>query len=129
MDCLDKLLQHSTLWRAYGEIRAFPEGYNHLRVNHLVHFVDPVTKECTNHVENMWKNTKISHKRHKARCGTQRSLLSSYLQEFMWRLRFGKNSFRNIIEHIILRYPLHINEKRFRLRSLIMLTHFDWLIH
>ena len=36
----------------------------------------------TKHVENMWKNAKISHK---ARCETQRSLVSSYLQEFMWR--------------------------------------------
>ena len=54
--------------------------------------------------ENIWKNAKISHK---ARWGTQRSLLSSYLQELMWRQRFGKNPFRNIIEHITLRYPLH----------------------
>ena len=77
---------HSDLWLAYGGIRVLPEGYNHLQVNHSVHFVDPDTKACTNHVENMWKNAKISHK---ARCGTKRSLLSSYLQECMWRQRVG----------------------------------------
>ena len=98
------IIIHSDLWRAYGGIRALPEGYNHLQVNNSVHFVDPDTQACTNHVEIMWKNAKILHK---ACCGTQRSLLSSYLQEFMWRLRFGKNPFRNIIEHITLRYHLH----------------------
>ena len=45
--------------------------------------------------KNMWKNAKLSHK---ARCETQRSLPSSYVQEFMWRQLFGKNPFINIIE-------------------------------
>ena len=35
---------HSDLWRAYGGIRSLPEGYNHLLVNHSVHFVDPDTQ-------------------------------------------------------------------------------------
>ena len=60
-----------------GGIRALPEGYIHLQVNHSVHFVDPDTQACTNNVENMWKNAKISYK---ARCEMQRSLLSSYLR-------------------------------------------------
>ena len=51
---------HSDLWRSYGGIRALP-GYNNLQVNHSVHFVDPDTQACTNHVKNMWKNAKISH--------------------------------------------------------------------
>ena len=72
----------STSWRLYSST---------LQVNHSVHFVDPDTQACKIHIENMWKNAKISHK---ARCGMQRSLLSSYLQEFMWRQRFGKNSFK-----------------------------------
>ena len=59
---------HSDLWRAYGGIRALPEGYIHLQVNHSVHFEDPDTQACTKHVENMWKNAKISHK---TRCGKQ----------------------------------------------------------
>ena len=94
---------HSDLWRAYGGIQALPEGYKHLTVNHSLNFVDPITYACTNHVENMWKNAKISHK---ARCGTQRTLLPSYLQEFMWRQRFGEHPFRNIIEQITQIYTL-----------------------
>ena len=37
----------SYLWRAYGGIRALPEGYNHLQVNHSVYFVDLDTQAYT----------------------------------------------------------------------------------
>ena len=94
---------HSDLWRAYGGIQALPADYNQLKVNHSINFVDPVTDACTNHVENMWKNAKMSHK---ARCRTHRTLLPTYLKEFMWRERFGEITFRNIIEHITQRYQL-----------------------
>ena len=52
--------------------RALPEGYNHLQVNHSVHFLDPVNQACINHVENMC----ISHE---ARCGTQSILSKSII--------------------------------------------------
>ena len=67
---------------AYGDIQAM--GYAHLTVNHTYEFVDPITGAHTQNVENSWKNAKQSNKK---RNGTHRSMLDSYLCEWMWRQR------------------------------------------
>ena len=74
--------------RKYIQICGGPMAeYKHfLKVIFIYKFVDPDTKACTNHVENMWK---------------KRSLLSSYLQEFMWRQQFGKNPYLKILLNIL----------------------------
>lgn len=43
---------YSDLWRAYGGIAALPQGYQHLTVNHSMHFIDPQTGAHTQSVEN-----------------------------------------------------------------------------
>ena len=48
----------SDLWRAYSTVGHI--GYEHMTVNHNVHFVDPQTGATTNHVEAMWGATRKS---------------------------------------------------------------------
>jgi transposase-like protein len=81
--------------------------YQHLSVNHKVHFVDPVTGACTNTVEGFWKNAK---QKNKAMSGTTAEMLPSYLDEFQWRQVFGKKTteaFNNILAQIAHFYPVN----------------------
>lgn len=88
----------SDLWAAYRKIGDLPEGYNHLTVNHSLNFVDPETGACSNTIESNWQKFKQEHKK---RYGTIRSLLQSYMSEFMWRKVFkGENSFYNLWKQI-----------------------------
>ena len=73
-----------------------------MTVNHNVHFVDPQTGATTNHVEAMWGRAKL---RNKKECGTSRTLLRSYLIEFMWRAKFGDDPFQNLLAHLREVYP------------------------
>ena len=72
----------SDLWRAYNTVSN--HGYQQLTVNHSLNFVDPVTGAHTQNIECSWKNAKQRNKRHH---GTHRSMLDSYLCEWMWRQR------------------------------------------
>ena len=81
-------------WAAYGDLEQY--GYEHYTVNHSLNFVDPITGATTNHVESGWQKLKISHVK---RYGTARSMLSSYLFEWLWRQRFGRE-FGTLIQHI-----------------------------
>ena len=76
---------HSDEWRAYTALRNNPD-YTHLTVNHSVNFVDPVTGVHTQNIENTWMKAKCKQKK---QFGLHRSMLNSYLHEFMWRQEFG----------------------------------------
>ena len=89
------------MWGAYNTVGNM--GYQHLTVNHSIHFVDPQTLATTNHVESMWSRAK---QRNKRECGTNRAHLDSYLIEFMWRQQFGKDPFQNLLTHIRDVYPV-----------------------
>ena len=91
----------SDLWGAYNTIGNL--GYQHLTVNHSLHFVDPITHATTNHVESMWCRAKQHNKRE---CGTHQTLLTSYLIEYLWRQKFGDDPFQNLVDHICEIYPL-----------------------
>ncbi len=74
--------------------------YRHLTVNHSTNFVDPITHACTNSVEGRWKHVK---RKLGAVNGSSTELLSGYLDEYLWRERYGKNgptAFDNILLHI-----------------------------
>ena len=43
-------------WKAYDCLRK--EGYKHLKVNHSINFVDPLTTAHTNTIERTWRDTK-----------------------------------------------------------------------
>lgn len=91
----------SDLWRAYNVINAI--GYNHLTVNHSINFVDPITGANTNRIEGLWNQAKAKNRK---RWGTHRSMIDSYMCEFMWRSRFaGVDSFESILRDIAITFP------------------------
>ncbi len=96
----------SDQWGAYNWIAnrpPYPSPYQHVTVNHQTNFVDPITGTTTNHVEAMWKRAKFSFK---ATIGTQDEWVAAHLDEFLWRQRFGEDSFENLIHQFSLKYNI-----------------------
>ncbi|GAA49254.1 hypothetical protein CLF_102765 [Clonorchis sinensis] len=56
--------------------------YTHETLNHTENFVDPTTGAHTQTIESLWHVYKMHNKRQR---GTQRSLVESFLCEFVWR--------------------------------------------
>jgi transposase-like protein len=93
----------SDQWRAYNGIAAM--GYTHNTVNHSMNFVDPATGAHTQHIERSWKAAKERNKRHN---GTHRTMIDSYMCEYMWRVRQkvnGNDIFDSILRDIVLFWP------------------------
>lgn len=77
----------------------------HRTVNHSVQFVSP-TGVYTQNVESYWNRVKVKLKRMR---GCAAKEVSSYLDEFMWRERFGKTpqeAMDGIIQAIAQQYPV-----------------------
>ena len=91
----------SDLWKAYNSIGDI--GYKHLKVNHSLNFVDPLTSACTNHIEALWN---IAKRRNKREIGTHRSQLDSYMIEFMWRFAYKGNCLEQLFLDIKQKYQL-----------------------
>ena len=93
----------SDMWAAYGGIQVL--GFTHLQVNHTYNFVDPETGAHTQNIENAWKNAKMRNKRQH---GTRRTMVDSYLCEWMWRQRYNNNNIFDQIFNCIVQYnPPH----------------------
>ena len=93
---------HSDLWRAYNNLSNL--GFVHHTVNHSANFVDPATGVHTQSVEGYWSRAK---QKIKAVYGSRLPFIPSYLDEFMWRERFGHNTgeaFANMLAHIAEHY-------------------------
>ena len=92
-------------WHAYRPTQ--PKlGLQHETVNHSVHFVDPCTGVHTQSIESYWAKTKYKFKVMK---GVAADSLPSYLDERMWRDRWGatkKDAFESICNHIAEQYPV-----------------------
>lgn len=89
-------------WSAYHNIGSLPNVSTHKTVNHSVQFLDPVTGVHTNHIESYWNRVKSKLKRMK---GCSKDLLDSYLDEFLWRERYGsakKEAFKSLCRDISL---------------------------
>ena len=72
------------------------KNYIHLSVNHIKHFKDPATGACTNRIESIWN---VAKSKNKKRYGTHRSMVDSYLCEFVWR---QQNKEKDIFEEILI---------------------------
>ena len=87
---------HSDEWKAYAPLRNNPD-YTYASVNHSKYFVDPVTGVGTQSIENTWMRVK---RKQKKQAGICRSLLPTYLEEFVWRQDFGDAPLKNLILQI-----------------------------
>lgn len=95
----------SDMWASYNGIEELLDmNYTHETVNHSENFVNPMSGEHTQTVESLWHTFKMRNKR---ACGTHRSMIDSYLCEFMWRMKFrDANLFEQILVDIAQFYPL-----------------------
>ena len=97
---------HSDEWAAYRQVSSLPNVSSHSTVNHSVTFVNPVSGAHTQHIELYWNRAKIKLKRMK---GCHAHQIPSYLDEFLWKERYGKTrraAFTNIIQDIAAQYPV-----------------------
>lgn len=93
----------SDSWAAYGGIANLNQHFTHLTVNHTYNFVDPNTGAHTQTVERGWNGYKA---RNRARWGTHRTMLDSYLCEYMWRQRLrNADPFEPILFDMALGWP------------------------
>ena len=97
---------YSDEWAAYNSVQSLPSVATHETVNYSLHFVDPVTGVHTQNVESYWNRVKIKLKRMK---GCHADEIPEYLDEFMWRERYGKftgEAFENLAKDIADLYPV-----------------------
>ena len=97
---------YSDEWSAYRRVQSLPNVQSYQTVNHSLHFVDPTTGVHTQNVESYWARVKLRFKRMK---GVDARQLPSYLDEFMWRERYGttaQQALDKILEHIADIYPV-----------------------
>ncbi|XP_076106327.1 uncharacterized protein LOC143074994 [Mytilus galloprovincialis] len=72
----------SDCWKAYDCLGS--EGFEHLKVNHSVNFVDPETGAHTNSIESTWRALKKSLPKY----GTVKSLYDTYFSQYCVRKKY-----------------------------------------
>ena len=95
---------HSDEWRAYSRVSGLPNVSAHKTVNHSIEFVNSTTGAHTQHVESYGCKTKLKRMK-----GCRATELPSYMDEFVWRERYGKTAgeaLRNIMAYIAAFYPV-----------------------
>ena len=96
---------HSDEWAAYRTVGSLANVAQHDTVNHSIEFVSR-TGVHTQNIESYWNRVKTKLKRMK---GCHEHQLASYLDEFMYRERFGctaTDCFNSIIADIATQYPV-----------------------
>ena len=96
----------SDMWAAYNNVQHLPPVAQHQTVNHSIEFVNSATGVHTQNIESYWNRVKIKIKRMR---GCHDQMMSSYLDEFMWRERHGRTAsaaLHSLCRDIALRYPV-----------------------
>ena len=88
-------------WASYNLISS--TTFQHLTVNHSIHFVNPTTGVHTQTIEISWGQAK---KRMRNSMTTNPELLDTHLAEICWRKKFGGASFSNLIKEIRNQYTV-----------------------
>ena len=63
-----------------------------------MNFIDPVSGAYTQNIESYWNRVKLNLKGMR---GTNRNMLPGYLDEFMWRKRYGGNTAADCCDAIL----------------------------
>ena len=95
----------SDQWAAYNQVSSLSNVSTHSTVNHSIEFVNVATGVHTQNIESYWNRVKIKIKRMR---GCHREQLASYLDEYMYRERYGctvRDMFDNILGDIAHQYP------------------------
>ena len=93
---------HTDEWRSYATLNV--QGYVHNSVNHSIQFVNPANGAHTQSIECTWAHAK---KKYKRMHGTSKPLFATYLIEFIWRRKIGKDTpFAMFLNCITAVYPL-----------------------
>ena len=106
----EKTAIHPDEWAAYSaysRVQSLANFSRHESVNHSVEFVS-ASGVHTQNIESYWAQAKLKLKRMK---GVAAEKLPSYLDEFMRRKRFAKNTsdaMENIVTHIADIYPVEL---------------------
>ena len=87
----------SDQWAAYNRVASLSNVNSHGTVNHSVEFVDSATGVHTHNIESYWNRVKIKIKRMR---GCHEEQLASYLDEYMYRERYGRTA-REVFDSII----------------------------
>lgn len=85
---------HSDFWKAYDCLD--DEGYNHLKVNHSLEFVDNETGACTNHIEASWRVAK----KHCDVGGRKKDFFGGYLAKYMFLKKCKSNNWDPFLEFL-----------------------------
>ena len=80
---------HSDEWAAYSTISRDIPHVQHATVNHTIAFVNRTNGVHTQNIESYWNRVK---KKFKTMKGVHSHQLASYLDEFMWRERYGRTN-------------------------------------
>ena len=95
----------STVWSAYNKVSSLPNVNSHGVVNHSIEFINR-TGVHTQNVESYWNRVEIKLKRLR---GCHENQLPSYLDEYMYRERFGNTAtqlFNSIMSDFATQYPV-----------------------
>ena len=81
-------------WAGYNDLTSL--GYIHLRVNHKLNFVDPITGVNTQVIEGMWS---VFKRKLRARGITNRENIVLIFAEFLLKSKFKELTFQKILEN------------------------------
>ena len=74
-------------WKPYFSIEKMGRRYTHKSVNHSKEYVRRDNKKIhTQNIECLWQKLK---RRHKTEFGTAETTFESYMNEFVWKQKFG----------------------------------------
>ncbi|XP_011858202.1 PREDICTED: uncharacterized protein LOC105555769 [Vollenhovia emeryi] len=97
----------SDCWRSYDCLNS--EGFQHLKVNHSMNFVDPETGAHTQHIERVWREVRANVPRYGVREPHLLGFLAEYLFKRVHKYEQRLSSFFSVIAEL---YPPKIlNEK------------------
>ena len=96
----------SDQWAAYNQVSSLSNVSTHSTVNRSIEFVNVATGAHKQNIESYWNSVKIKIKWMR---GCHREQLASFLDEYMYRERYGRtirDMFDNIFGDIAYQYPI-----------------------